>query len=125
LLRRHAERGLFIARTIYWEVYCREEARPLNVSLFTFHALLKLKEQLITFEKLILTNEYNFRFINVEVARTIISAMESSMEMSLFQWSQVFKNLEWKPMIDAWFGKFRISIYLNNFCSIMLIQLIY
>jgi hypothetical protein len=89
LLRRHAERGLFIARTIYWEVYCREEARPLNVSLFTFHALLKLKEQLITIEKLILTNEYNFRFINVEVARMIISTIKYAKERDLPCWRDV------------------------------------
>jgi hypothetical protein len=35
--------------------------------------------------------------------------------MSLFQWSQVFKNPKWKPMIDVWFGKFRVSIYLKKY----------
>jgi hypothetical protein len=41
--------------------------------------------------------------------------MKSFMEVLLFQWSQVFKKLEWKPMIDVWFGKFKVSLYLNNF----------
>jgi hypothetical protein len=49
--------------------------------MFTFHALLKNKEQLIIFEKLISINEQDFRFTNVEVARTITSLME----VSLFQ----------------------------------------
>jgi hypothetical protein len=57
--------------------------------LFTFHALLKLKEQLITIEKLILTNEYNFRFINVEVARMIISTIKYAKERDLPCWRDV------------------------------------
>jgi hypothetical protein len=51
---------------------------------------------------------------NVEVAHTIISAMKSSMKISLFQWSQVSKNFELKPMIDVLFRKFKISIYIHN-----------
>jgi hypothetical protein len=61
--------------------YCHTEgplkARPLNVSMFTFHALLKNKEQLIIFEKLISINKQDFRFTNVEVARKITSTMKS------------------------------------------------
>jgi hypothetical protein len=49
---------------------------------------------LIIFEKLILSNECNFRFTNIEATKTITSAMKSSMEISLFQWSQVSKHPE-------------------------------
>jgi len=42
----------------------------------------------------------NFRFRNVEDAHTITSALKYLMEVSLFQWSQVFKNPERKLMID-------------------------
>ncbi|XP_073267795.1 uncharacterized protein [Populus alba] len=31
------------------------------------------------------------------------------MEVLLLQWSQVFKNSEWKSMIDAWFRKFKTN----------------
>jgi len=41
-------------------------------------------------------NELKSKYTNVEVDRTITSVMKSSMKMPLFQWSQVFKNLEWK-----------------------------
>jgi hypothetical protein len=41
--------------------------------------------------------------------------MKSSMKVPLFQWSQVFTNLEWKPMIDAWFKRFKVNINFNNF----------
>jgi len=91
--------GPFREGTIYWEVHNPMEARPVNVILFSFHALLKNKEHLIIFEKLISINECNFRFINVEVARIITSMIKSSMKVQLFQWSQVFKNPEWKPML--------------------------
>jgi hypothetical protein len=91
--------GPFREGTIYWEVHYPMEARPVNVILFSFHALLKNKEHLIIFEKLISINECNFRFINVEVARIITSMIKSSMKVQLFQWSQVFKNPEWKPML--------------------------
>jgi hypothetical protein len=42
-------------------------------------------EQLIN----ILLILFNFRFTNLEAARTITSAFKSSMEIPLFQWSQV------------------------------------
>ena len=50
--------------------------------------------------------------------------MKSLMEVPFFQMSQVSKNLEWKPIIVAWFIKFRVSINLNNFL-IILIWLVY
>jgi hypothetical protein len=34
---------------------------------------------------------YNFKFTNIEVARTITLVMKSSRKISLFQWSQVWK----------------------------------
>jgi hypothetical protein len=33
----------------------------------------------------------------------ITSAFKSSMEIALFQWSQVFRHPDWRPYIDAWF----------------------
>jgi hypothetical protein len=70
---------------------------------------------LIIFEKLISINECYFRFTNIEASRTITSAMKSSIEEPLFQWSQVSKSPKWKPMIDPWFKRFKVSINLNNF----------
>jgi hypothetical protein len=70
---------------------------------------------LIIFEKLISINECYFRFTNIKASRTITSTMKSSIEVPLFQWSQVFKNLKWKPMIDAWLKRLKISINLNSF----------
>jgi hypothetical protein len=66
---------------------------------------------LIIFEKLISVNESNFKFINIEAARTITS----SMKILLFQWSQVSKHPKWKLMIDAWFERFTVNIKLNIF----------
>jgi hypothetical protein len=43
------------------------------------------------------------------------STMKLMMEVSLFQLSLVSKNTEWKHMIDTWFRKFRVNIYLNIF----------
>jgi len=57
-------------------------------------------------------NLSNFRFTNIETARTITSIFKSSMEIPLFQWSQVFKHPEWKPQVDAWFSRFKVSINL-------------
>jgi hypothetical protein len=66
-------------------------------------------------------NEWNFRFINVEATSTITSMMKLLMEMLLFQLSQVFKNPEWKPMIDTWLVKFKVIIYLQiiSFCYLI------
>jgi hypothetical protein len=70
---------------------------------------------LIFFEKIISFNEYNFKFTNIEVARIITSAFRSSMQILLFQWSQVFKHSKWKSQADAWFSRFKVSINLNIF----------
>jgi hypothetical protein len=70
---------------------------------------------LIIFEKIISINECNFWFTNIKVVRTISSTMKSSMEILLFLWSQVSKHPELKPMIDAWFERFKVSINLNIF----------
>jgi hypothetical protein len=51
---------------------------------------------LIKILKIILFNKCNFRFTNIEAAKTITLTFKSSMEMLLFQWSQVFKHPEWK-----------------------------
>jgi len=56
-------------------------------------------EQLIN----ILLILFNFRFTNIKAARTITSAFKSSIEIPLFQWSQVSRHPEWRPNIDAWF----------------------
>jgi hypothetical protein len=63
-------------------------------------------EQLIN----ILLILFNFRFTNIEVAWTITSAFKSSMEIPLFQWSQVSKLPEWRPNIDPWFRRFQVSV---------------
>jgi hypothetical protein len=44
-----------------------------------------------------------FRFTNIDAARVISSAFKSSMEIPLFQWSQISKHPEWMPQINAWF----------------------
>jgi len=53
-----------------------------------------------------------FRFTNIEAARVISSAFKSSMEISLFQWSQISKHPEWMPQINAWFGRFQVGVNL-------------
>jgi len=53
-----------------------------------------------------------FRFTNIEVARVISSAFKSSMEIPLFQWSQISKHLEWMPQINAWFDRFEVDVNL-------------
>ena len=62
--------------------------------------------------------------MNVDDTSMITSAMILSMKVLLFQWSQVPKNYEWKPIIDAWFGKFKIYKCLNSFFIIILTQLV-
>ena len=44
------------------------------------------------FLKIILYNECNFKFTNIEAAKTIISTFKSSIEISLFQWTQVSRH---------------------------------
>jgi hypothetical protein len=53
-----------------------------------------------------------FRFTNIEVARVISSAFKLSMEISLFQWSQISKHPEWMPQINAWFDRFEVGVNL-------------
>jgi hypothetical protein len=72
----------FIARCIYLEVPDSVKEQHFNVSLFSLHC-----DMLIIFKKLISNNKCNFRFINIETARTITSVLKSLMEISMFQWS--------------------------------------
>ena len=95
------------------------EERFFNVNLFFLHI-----DMLIIFKKLILINEYKFIFTNIEVVQTTTSMIKSSMEVLLFQWGQVFKNPEWKSMIDAWFGRFKVSINLNIFYYVNSVSLL-
>ena len=53
-----------------------------------------------------------FRFTNIEAAQVISSAFKSSMEIPLFQWSQISKHPEWMPQINAWFNRFEVGINL-------------
>ncbi|KAL9374230.1 hypothetical protein Peur_033850 [Populus x canadensis] len=48
-------------------------------------------------------------FTNIEAARVISSAFKSSMEIPLFQWSQISKHPEWMPQLNAWFGRFQAA----------------
>jgi hypothetical protein len=107
---RHVKGGSFTTGSIYLEVPNLVEEWLFNVNLFSYHI-----DTLIIFEKLILINECNFRFINIEATKTITSVMKLLMEISLFQWSQVSKHSEQKPMINAWFRRCNISINLNIF----------
>jgi hypothetical protein len=63
-------------------------------------------EQLIN----ILLILFNFRFTNIEAARIITSVFKSSMEIPLFQGSQVSRYPEWRPNIDAWFRRFQVGV---------------
>jgi len=53
-----------------------------------------------------------FRFTNIEAARVISSAFKSSMEIPLFQWSQISKHPKWMPQINAWFDRFEVGVNL-------------
>jgi hypothetical protein len=92
------------------EVSGSMEERSFNVILFSLHI-----DMLIILKKLITINKYNFRFKNIKAARTITSVMKSSMKIPLFQISKVSKYSEWKSIINAWFGRFKININLNIF----------
>jgi hypothetical protein len=54
-----------------------------------------------------------FRFTNIEAARVISSAFKSSMEIPLFQWSQISKHPKWMPQINAWFDRFEVGVNYN------------
>ena len=115
----HVKGVLFTTKSIYSEVPGLVKERSNNVSLFSLNI-----DMLIIFEKLISINEWNFRFTNIETVRTITLAMKLSMEIPLFQWNQVSKHLEWKLMIDAWFGRFKSSINLIFFYYVNLVSLL-
>jgi len=51
-------------------------------------------------------------FTNIEATRVISSAFKSSIEIPLFQWSQISKHPEWMPQINAWFDKFEVGVNL-------------
>jgi len=53
---------------------------------------------------------FNFRFTNIEAARTIISTFKLLIEIPLFQWCQVSKHPKWRPNIDAWFRRFQVGV---------------
>ena len=53
---------------------------------------------------------FNFRFTNIKDVWIITSAFKSSMEIPLFQWSQVSRHPEWRPNIDAWFRRFQVGV---------------
>jgi hypothetical protein len=74
--------------------------------LVFFYTYNIIYEQLIN----ILLILFNFRFTNIEAARTITLAFKSSMEIPLFQWSQVSRHPEWRPNIDAWFQRFQVGV---------------
>jgi len=73
---------------------------------FFFFTYNIIYEQLIN----ILLILFNFWFTNIEAARTITSTFKSSMEIPLFQWSQVSRHPEWRPNIDAWFRRFQVGV---------------
>ena len=53
---------------------------------------------------------FNFRFSNIEAARTITSAFKSLIEIPLFQWSQLSKHPDWRPYINAWFRRLHVGV---------------
>jgi len=119
-VRYHHVKGiLFTTEFIFSEVPGLVEERSYNVSLFSPNI-----DMLIIFEKLISINEWNFRFTNIEVVKTITLVIKLSMEIPLFQWNQVSKHPEWKRIIDAWFRRFKININLNFSYYVNLVSLL-
>ena len=41
--------------------------------------------------------------------RIITSMMKMSLEVPFFQWSQLKDHSEWRPVVEAWWGKFKVS----------------
>jgi hypothetical protein len=76
------------------------------VSVLVFFNYNIIYEQLINISLIY----FIFRFTNIEAARVISSAFKSSMEIPLFQWSQVSRHPEWIPQIDAWFDRFEVDV---------------
>ena len=103
-------RCTFIAGSIHPQVRGTLEGRPFNVSLFWFYFFFFtyniICEQLINISLIL----FIFRFTNIEVARVITSVFKSSMEILLFQWSQVSRHPDWRPYIDAWFRRFQVGV---------------
>ena len=82
---------------------------PMSVCLgfsFFFYTYNIIYEQLIN----ILLILFNFRFTNIEAAKTINLAFKSSIRIPMFQWSQVSRHSEWRPNIDAWFQRFQVGV---------------
>jgi hypothetical protein len=52
-------------------------------------------------------------FTNIEAAQVITSVFKSSMEILLFQWSRISEHPDWKPRVDAWLTRNKVSVNLN------------
>ena len=89
----NVKEGPFTTGFIHLQVWGVVEERPFNVNLFCFHN--DMFNNFLTNN--ISLNLSNFRSTNIEVARIIISAFKSSMDILLFQWSWVSKYPEYKP----------------------------
>jgi hypothetical protein len=61
----------------------------------------------------------------MEATQIRTSIMKVSMKMSLFQWSQLEKYPEWIAIIEAWWGKFKVSTYIINTFNIYIYIYIY
>ena len=83
------------------------QCKFVNVLVF-FNLNYNIIYEVITIEFI----SFIFRFTNIEAARVISSAFKSSMEIPLFQWSQISKHPEWMPQINIWFNRFEVGINL-------------
>jgi len=92
-----SQRGQFTSK--YQSQWKDDLSMSVCLGFSFFYTYNIIYEQLIN----ILLILFNFRFTNIEAARTITSAFKSSMEIPLFQWSQVSRHPEWRPNIDTWF----------------------
>jgi hypothetical protein len=84
-----------------------------HIGRTTFHCKFVLVLVFVTyniFYEQLINILFIFRFTNIKVARVITSTFESSMEIPLFQWSQVSKHPDWRPYIDVWFRRFQIGV---------------
>jgi hypothetical protein len=97
--------------SIYPQVRGIVEGRPFNVSLLKFEVFF-LNYNIIYEVIAIAFISFIFRFTNIEAARVISSAIKSSMEIPLFQWSQISRHPEWMPQINVWFNRFEVGINL-------------
>ncbi|KAJ6969910.1 uncharacterized protein [Populus alba] len=53
-------------------------------------------------------------FTNIEAAQEISSVFKSSMEIPLFQWSQISRHPEWTSQINAWFDRIEDKFNWDN-----------